>query len=310
VERFDAVTDRLAAVERARAALIERGLARRASSSEEDAAYFLATEVTAVLEHRRGLVLEPSALTPAEVEAWREREPRALENLERQARPGALVLLDEGARIGTVCFDDFEGWGPYAQVSSLYVAPGRRSRGVAAGLLDGLQALLAPPYAGLSLTTYWTWPRAVGFYLRHGCVVRQWKHALAFLWRADDVRWDVRFEGEVATFAWTRAGSTPRTWSARRTGSFVEWVEPEDHDADWYDGTMTFAVVLASRGWPIARSAERLSHGWRWAERGYPEGLAVRIERWEAHDRERGFVVETPRLPGLPYRPWRELDDE
>jgi hypothetical protein len=36
----------------------------------------------------------------------------------------------------------------------------------------------------------------------------------------------------------------------------------------------------------------------------------VRIERWEAHDRERGYVVDTPRLPSLPYRDWRALGGE
>ncbi len=313
--RRDAVADRLAAVERARAQLIGRGLARSATLSRDDAAYFLAAEVTAVLEHRRGVVLLPSALTEREVAGWRERERLALENLELHPRAGALVLLDEGARIGTVCFDDFEGWAPYAQVSSLYVEPARRARGVAADLLDAMQALLAPPYDGLALTTYWSWPRAVRFYLRHRCTVRQWKHALVFLWRRDEVRWDVRFDEGRATFEWTRAGQPSRVWSARRAGDWLEWTEPSasatgEHDADWYDATMTFAVVLASRGWPLARSAETLAHGVRWSERGYPEGLAQRLERWEAIDRARGFLLETPRLPGLPYRDASELEDE
>jgi ribosomal protein S18 acetylase RimI-like enzyme len=50
-------------------------------------------------------------------------------------------LLEAGERIGTVCFDDFEGMSPYAQISSLYVAPRWRARGVASHLLDGRRKL-------------------------------------------------------------------------------------------------------------------------------------------------------------------------
>jgi len=310
VEPRDEVSDRLRAVVAVRAQLIARGLARPAALSELDTHYFLAAEVASVLEHRRAIQLDPAVLTPAELDASRAREPLALENLEHEPREGALVLLENGARIGTVCFDDFEGLAPYAHVSSLYVAPQWRGRGVASELLDVMHAMLVPPYAGLSLTTYWTWPRAVQFYLRHGCVVRQWKHALVFLWRSEAVFWEVQFEGDVATFVWHRAGAAPRTWTAQRRAGWLAWTEPREQsgpDGDWYDATMTFAVVLASRGWPIARSEETLAEGARWSDCGYPEGLAVKIERWEAYDRERGYVVDTPRLPSLPYRDWTAL---
>jgi len=313
VETHDDVSDRLSAVVAVRAALLTRGLARPAAHRDADTGYFLAAEVGSVLEHRRGVQLDPATLTRAELDAWRTREPLALENLEPEPREGALVLLEKGERIGTVCFDDFEGLAPYAHVSSLYVAPQWRARGVGSELLDVMHAMLVPPYAGLSLTTYWTWPRAVQFYLRHGCVVRQWKHALVFLWRSDAVRWEVQFAGDVATFVWHRAGEAPRTWKAQRDAGWLTWsepLEPRGHDGDWYDATMTFAVVLASRGWPIARSAATLAEGARWSDCGYPEGLAVKIERWEAYDRECGYVVDTPRLPSLPYRDWGALGGE
>ncbi len=311
VETHDEVSDRLRAVVAVRAALLTRGLARPAAHSDADTGYFLAAEVASVLEHRRAVPLDPATLTRADLDAWRAREPLALENLEPEPREGALVLLEEAERIGTVCFDDFEGLAPYAHVSSLYVAPQWRARGVGSELLDAMHAMLVPPYAGMSLTTYWTWPRAVQFYLRHGCVVRQWKHALVFLWRSETVRWEVQFAADVATFVWRRAGAAPRTWTAQRRAGWLAWTEPSEasgHDGDWYDATMTFAVVLASRGWPIARSAETLAEGARWSDRGYPEGLAVKIERWEAYDRERGYAVDTPRLPSLPYRDWSALE--
>ncbi len=310
VERGDAVAARLAAAAAARAGLAEAGLARAADASPEDTAYFLAAELAAVLEQRRGLILDPATLDAAALDALRAREPAALTDLEPRPRPGALVLLEAGERIGTVCFDDFEGMSPYAQISSLYVAPRWRARGVASHLLDGVAALLSPAYAGLSLTTYWSWQRAVRFYLRHGCVVRQWKHGLVFLWRVAGVRWDVAFAGDVASFTWTRAGAPARTWTARRQDGWLHWDEPSPYDIDWSDGTMTFGLLLAMAGWPLDRSPATRAEAWRWLDCGYSEGLAARIERWEALDRSRGFVVDTPRIPGIAYRSRAELGDE
>jgi len=304
----DATSERLLAVDRARAALAAGGLARVAAATQADTDYFLAAEIAAVLEHRRGRVLDPATLSPHDVAALRESEKAALTALELAPRPGALVLLESDARIGTVCFDDFEGMSPYAQISSLYVAPTWRGRGVASELLDGLAAMLTPAYVGLSLTTYWSWQPAVRFYLRHGCFVRQWKHGLVFLWRTPELRWQLDVADDVATFTWRRADRGPRTWTARRRGDWLDWTEPTPFDIDWSDGTMTFALLLALRGWPIARSPETLAEGWRWMDCGYPEGLATRIERWEAWDRHHGFRVETPRLPALPYRDWGMLD--
>jgi GNAT superfamily N-acetyltransferase len=308
VDRVETTQARRVAVARAQGVLAAQGLARVAAETPEDTAYFLAAEVAAVLEHRRGGVVDPATLSLDDVAALRDSERAMLTDLELVPRPGALVLLEGDERIGTVCFDDFEGMSPYAQVSSLYVAPAWRGRGVASELLDGLALLLAPAYVGLSLTTYWSWQPAVRFYLRHGCVVRQWKHGLVFLWRTPALRWQVDFAGDVATFTWTQTNRPPRTWTARRRGDWLDWMEPTPFDSDWSDGTMTFALLLALRGWPIARSPEALDEGWRWMDCGYPEGLATRIERWEAWDRHHGYRVETPRLPALPYRDWETLE--
>lgn len=315
MESHDAVAQRIAAAERARAQLIAGGFARLASSSEQDAGYFVAAEVAAVLEHRRQVLLDPATFTTSDLDRWRAEEPLALADLEPSPRPGALVLIEHGAPIGTICFDDFEGLSRYAQVSSLYVAPAWRARGVASCLLDALRATLMPTYDGVALTTYWTWQRAVRFYLRHGATVRQWKHALVFLWRGPETRWDAQFASDTATFTWLRSGSAPQRWAARRTGTWLVLNEPEHqredrYNADWRDALMTFSVLLASRGWPIVRSAQTLEAGADWTDGGYPEGLARNIERWEALDRERGFVVDAPRLPILRYRSSDELRED
>ena len=40
------------------------------------------------------------------------------------------------------------------------------------------------------------------------------------------------------------------------------------------------------------------------------QGLAYKIEIFEAVDRQRGFEVSTPRIPGLRYRDLDEIDQE
>jgi hypothetical protein len=41
---------------------------------------------------------------------------------------------------------------------------------------------------------------------------------------------------------------------------------------------------------------------------GEPEGLAYKIEIFEAIDRRHGFIVRTPRIPGLRYRDLDAID--
>ena len=59
--------------------------------------------------------------------------------------------------------------------------------------------------------------------------------------------------------------------------------------------------LLALAGWPLIRSAETWEQRHNWSDAGQPEGLAYKIEIFEAVDRRRGFDVRTPRIPGLLY---------
>ena len=38
-----------------------------------------------------------------------------------------------------------------------------------------------------------------------------------------------------------------------------------------------------------------------------PEGLAHKIQRWEAYARQHGLPVRTPRIPGLSDSDWEAL---
>jgi len=70
----------------------------------------------------------------------------------------------------------------------------------------------------------------------------------------------------------------------------------------------TFAVHLALAGWPLIRSKENWEHRYRWSDAGEPEGLAYKIEIFEAVSRKRGFEVRTPRIPGIQYRTRDEIE--
>jgi len=67
--------------------------------------------------------------------------------------------------------------------------------------------------------------------------------------------------------------------------------------------------VLALRGWPLLRSDEewqaQLAQGF--SDSGGPEGLAFRIQRYEAWANKHGWRVDTPRIPGLDYPTWDDL---
>jgi hypothetical protein len=70
----------------------------------------------------------------------------------------------------------------------------------------------------------------------------------------------------------------------------------------------TFALALAVRGFPLVRSAELWSERHSWSDGGEPEGLAHKIEVFEAADRKSGYEIRTPRIPGLRYRAWDAID--
>ncbi|HEX4935896.1 MAG TPA: hypothetical protein VFV33_22100, partial [Gemmatimonadaceae bacterium] len=44
------------------------------------------------------------------------------------------------------------------------------------------------------------------------------------------------------------------------------------------------------------------------ADGGAPEALANKIVQWEAFDRAQGWHVDQPRIPGLAYPTWDDLE--
>ena len=106
-----------------------------------------------------------------------------------------------------------------------------------------------------------------------------------------------------------RACSEPWRGPSERPLDACFWLldggDPRIQSGRW-GASSTLTLALAVHGWPLIRSRELWDHC-RWSDAGAPEALARRIAVWEAWDREQGYRVETPRIPGLEYPSWDEL---
>ena len=224
-------------------------------------------------------------------------------------------LLEDGVRVGTISLVTMFRASSLFDVSSLFVAPAFRGRGIARRALEAAyRTALAVGASGLVLSTSWTWQSSVRFYLHIGMWVRMWKRALQLMWAPDLPAYRVEIDTSLARFL-VAAGSEFEPWlEAEPHGERLGWRElpayraiAEDrHPPEaWYEAVGTFALHLALAGWPLIRSDELWREG-RYADFGPPEALAYKIEVFEAIARRDGFVVKAPRIPKVAYR---DLDD-
>lgn len=224
-------------------------------------------------------------------------------------------LLEDGLRVGTISFATmFKGFSLFS-VSSLFVAPAFRGRGIARRALEAAyRTALAAGASGLVLSTSWTWQSSVRFYLHVGMWVRMWKRALQLMWSPDLPAYQVETGPSLARFLVETASGFEPWLEAEPKGERLDWrelpayralAEDKHRPEAWYDAVGTFALHLALAGWPLIRSDELWREG-RYADAGPPEALAHKIEVFEAIARRDGFVVPTPRIPNVAYR---DLDD-
>jgi hypothetical protein len=164
---------------------------------------------------------------------------------------------------------------------------------------------------------------AVRFYLRAGMWVRMWKRDLDLWFDAKTLPPLIDVGDRDATLAVDVAGARVVLARARRDGarllSFEDEVRASNGTASLgtdervqhvaWDAGSTLALALALRGWPLLESPETWERGWH-GDAGDPEGLADRIVLWEAWARKHRWHVDTPRIPGLPYPSWDELEAE
>ncbi|MBK5939241.1 GNAT family N-acetyltransferase [Halochromatium roseum] len=280
-----------------------------------------ACELCSFLDHRvdnPAMPLDPRAMTASDIDAW---SSRLLLPGERISDPResdwyrSYWILVDGERIGTIALQVWDwGWaGPHLGFASLYVFPERRRQGHAKRLLSRLFA--AVERVGLSalrLETDWLWPPAVRLYLDGGFAVVNWKHALSLVrWRE---RPTPRVRVQQARIELLRGCDQSPLLSATRDGDRLGWhdhrtaAEREDREDRATEGwEPTLALWLATHGWPLIRSERTWADRLRWMDAGMPEGLAHKIQLWEAYAEHHGLPVRTPRIPGLSYPSWEAL---
>lgn len=291
------------------------GLVERVAPGDEERLW-LDCELASLAEHRLGDVTDPRALTDARRDDWLARAtleaPWPL--CRRDAHERAWWLLEDGARVGTVALSRAVYGIVDARVSSLYVFPTLRCTGVGGRALTRLGATLAAQGLGYRLDTCWAWQRVVRFYLRAGLWLRMWKHDLTLSGGRGQPTHDIVVERDAVTLFGV-AGSERALLVRAYTGGdnlVLEGPSPASFDDTPFArvasyARTTLALALALEGRCLVRSAQDLDDA-RGSDCDAPEGLARRIEVWEAFDRAQGWRVETPRLPGLEYPTWEALE--
>jgi GNAT superfamily N-acetyltransferase len=302
----------------AHAALVAEGVIEPLADDPRETRAWLDCEIASLVEGRFFSTLDPRAMTPELRARW---EPRATADGEPLSSPHgqaffrvAYWLLDRGERAGTIGLGTWYMGLGLVTVSSLYVWPSHRGRGVAGrALLRAREAVSARGGRGLRVPAYWTWQPAVRFYLGLGLWVDDWKHAIAFRWDPASPEHRIEVGEREASFAIVRKSSAVEPLiEATREGDRLALRELPALGAlcaeeRIFHAVDTFAVALALRGWPLLRADTSWNDRHRYADCGYPEGLAGKIELFEAYDRKCGFEVRAPRIPGIPYREYDEI---
>lgn len=297
--------------------LVEEGILEPLGSDPGQARIWDDHILACLAERRLGEIEDPRELGPELRRSW---VTRASERPEGpfQARSdfeAAYWILDRGTRVGTIALAQ----PPYLcgasslPVSSLYLLPEHRGRGLTYRLLTNIRDLLGQRGLALLLRTHWTWTSAARLYLRYGMWVWMFKHDLTFGWDVLDPEPCFEVDGDRATLSMRRNGDQVPLVDATRHGDRLTVEEhpilrdPDLTGTTWVAALSTLSVHLATLGWPLIRSAEDWDRC-AGADGGSPEALAWKIQGWEAWSRLHSWISESPRIPGLELPTWEELN--
>lgn len=272
-------------------------------------------DLASLAEHRLGATASPIGLSDSVRRAWQSRasleQPMRLEQRSRHER--CYWLLEDGERQGTIALANDPMHSPRLHLSSFYVFPSLRGHGVGRRAMARLRDCFARHDLGIHLDTSWSWQRTVRFYLGIGMWIRMWKRDLVFCWDPHTPDPLITVRGDEAELSILHGGATLTLIRAKRRGEALDLEEPKEvrHlagiGAAFFQASSTLSLALALEGWPLIRSAQHRKDK-SFADAGPPEALAQRIVLWEAWEHKNGWQVETPRIPGLDYPSWDELE--
>jgi hypothetical protein len=141
-----------------------------------------------------------------------------------------------------------------------------------------------------------------------------WKRALAFSWIDGLPPYTIEGDDERVTLSVELDGARVPWLEATRSGPHLvieSRLTPAPRGALARGGVYahgTLALALATRGWPLIRSDAHWERRHASADLGEVEGLAMKIQVFEALARYWGWEVRTPRIPGLAYPPLGALE--
>ncbi|WP_344343516.1 GNAT family N-acetyltransferase [Kitasatospora putterlickiae] len=263
---------------------------------EGDGRGFALWDLVSCAEGELGERVEPEAIGPGEERRLRERlgeSGREWPGGELYRRRYWLLDGDDREPVGTIAVDNWTRGPGQLAVSSLYLRPSARGRGLAAAALDRVyRAATAEGLPGYRLEAHWTWRRAVRYYLRRGLWTVSWKHAIGLARMPQLPPYRVQEEdGRLVLLVADRPSPDPgeADWTpllaAGSEGGRLRLDETAAYRQTdgWVHGyaRSTLALHLALAGRPLVRGPQWWAEAWRWADIGEPEGLAYRIPQFE-----------------------------
>lgn len=295
--------------------LLREGLVVPVRLDGEEERRWLDCDLASFAENRIGIQLDPRHLSDAQrVEIVARATDQAPWPLSYRSQFEVCYwLLDRDERIGTVGLSRDASTPHGLHLSSFYLLPPYRGRGLGLRALQHVRAAARADRLALHLDTNWCWQRAVRFYLAAGMWLSDWKYDLCFFYSPAMPNPILEIASEEASLSVAFSGKKVRLCSARRKGDNL--VLHEDAKELGGDSTLrdaaghastTLSLAIAMHGWPLIRreSEWRSTSG---AESCDPEGLLDKIVVWEAWARSRGWTVCTPKIPGFRYPTWEEL---
>jgi hypothetical protein len=281
--------------------LVEGGQLAPLELGGSDEMAWLDCELASFAEYRLGDGSDPRGLDSARRANWQARATTdELWPPSRRQLESCFWLLDAGRRVGTIALGTTTLGGPWVRVSSVYLFRPCRGRGLARRHLERVRDALGRPELGLRLSSCWSWQPAVRLYLGMGMWLRTWKRDLEFRSRAGEPAPVIDVGVQAAELSIIREGRRVSLVAAQRVDDRLALDVRAPGDELAVTGATTLALALAVNGWPLVRSTEHWDR-LRASDAGAPEGLAHRIELWEAWERDRGWLVDTPRIAGLGY---------